>query len=113
MQQKAFSNYALKRKDIYTFLAPYFVLLAIMCILYIVNIFKDNLISNQMLFELITTDMLKWYIAFLLPSAYVIIMMWGIFNFSFTGFYLTAIICSIIHIIIIAILLKRKISINE
>lgn len=111
--KKAFSNYDLERKDIYTFLAPYFVLLAIMCILYIVNIFKDSLISNPMLLELITRDMLKWYIAFLLPSAYVMIMMYGIFNFSFTAFYLTAIICSIIHIIVIAVLLKRQMSANE
>lgn len=114
--KKAFSNYALERKDIYTFLAPYFVLLAIMCILtYIVNIFKDSLISNQMLFGLITIDMadLEFFTPFLLPSAYVIILMWGIFNFSFTAFYLTAIICSIIHIIVIAVLLKRQMSANE
>ncbi|MCH5189557.1 MAG: hypothetical protein J1F37_03245 [Oscillospiraceae bacterium] len=111
---KAFSNYALKRKDIYTFLAPYFVLLAIMCILYIVNIFReDNLISNQMLLELMETDMFDPFIAFLLPSAYVIILMYDIFYYSYTAFYLTAIICSIIHITIIAILLKRKMSTNE
>ena len=111
--KKIFSNSCLNYQDIRKFLFPYLILLVIFCVLFIINIFKTELFSQTILLQIIDTGMLKWLIAFLSPCAYIIIVVWGVFNFSYIAFYITAIVSSIIHIVSIYVIMSRTNNIRN
>lgn len=87
----------LKKKEIFQFLLPNLMLLLVIIPCFCLNLFKEGL-QIEVIYQIVDSDMLKWFLAFLLPCAsYPVIAFWGTLDFTFQAYYIVALLFSALY----------------
>jgi len=94
--------------DILKLLLPHFIMICIYSVLFVVNIFKEQLILFKFLYEIIEAEMLKWLLAFISPVSYSTVMIWGACDFSYIAFYASNIIGLVVYCLFILLYAYKK-----
>ena len=80
--------------------------------LFIKKIFSNSCLNYQDIRKFLFPYLILLVI-FCVLCAYIIIVVWGVFNFSYIAFYITAIVSSIIHIVSIYVIMSRTNNIRN
>lgn len=87
----------LEKIEVFQFLLPNLISLLVIIPCFCLNLFKEHL-QIEILYQIVDSEMLKWFLAFLLPCAsYPVILFWGTLDFTFQAYYIVALLFSVLY----------------
>lgn len=87
----------LEKIEVFQFLLPNLISFLVIIPCFCLNLFKESL-QIEVLYQIVDSDMLKWFLAFLLPCAsYPVIAFWGTLDFTFQSYYMVALLFSLLY----------------